>query len=266
MFFSVLSLYNLDQMYTFSSRWFMELFRNCIQSIKPPSEDHSFDLYLDEIVEYLTISVFHRVTSGILAKHFLPFSFKLCSMLLLHGDPTLNSPTGITQQEWMALLKNTSLLEPDPSSFSTSTPLRHRKICIVKPDEISAEAWDGATFLSKMLQNFHGLLTHIVNNTDLWVQFFRSPTPWNFYFECEEVIRSDDPISSTSFSINKINRFQRLLLVSVFCLEHLAVAVKWFVDEEMGVLYTTKIPCSLTTAYQEMNNINPVLIIITPGN
>lgn len=269
LFFSVLSLYHLDQVYTFSSLWFTELFKNCIQSIQSPSEDVSFDLYLDEIVEYLTISVFQSVTSGILTKHCLPFSFKLCTMLFLHNDPSLTSPTSIALHEWMTLLKNTSLLEAVLSS--TSTPLGHNKTRRVKPDVIPAEVWESAKLLSKMLPDFHDLLLHIVNNADLWVQFMHSPAPWSFHYEAVEVVRIEDPKSSSSpsgsnpFSLKKMNRFQRLLLVNAFCLERLAAAVKWFVDSEMGATYTSKSLCGLNTAFRGMTHLKPVLIIITPS-
>lgn len=270
LFFTVLSLYNLDQMYTFSSQWFMEVFTKCIQSILSPPDDQEFDLYSDEIVEYLTISVFQRVTSGILTKHFLPFAFKLCTMLLLHKDPSLNSSTIITHHEWMALLKNTSLLEADASS--TSSPFSHGKKRRLKPEEIPADVWETAMSLAKTLPAFQGLLVHIVNNVKLWVQFSQAPYPWNFIYEGEEIINKREatkrkhstPIGGP-FMLDKINRFQRLLLINAFCPEQFAATVKWFVDSEMGVVYTTKIPCNLNTAHQQMTNTKPVLIIITPS-
>ena len=235
----------------------MKVFIDCILSLPSPSEDKIFNLYLDEAVKSLTITVFQRVTSGILSKHSLPFAFNLCMMLLIHKDPSLNSPTSVTHDEWMALLKN---------SASTRTTCDYSKPVCLKPDKIPAEAWECSVSLSEMLPSFHGLLVHIVNNIDLWVQFSQTPTPWNFYYDDKEVIEIDDPKGKPShlpFSLDKINRFHQLLLVQAFCQERLATAIKMFVDVEMGVAYTKRTPCDLSTTYQWMTNLKPILIILT---
>ena len=253
LFFSILSLHHLDPVYTFSSQWFLKVFIQCIQAIAPPTgHAPSFQLYVDELVEYLTITVFQKVSCGILMKHFLPFIFKLCAMLIVHKDPSLKSRTSITHQEWMFLLKDTPQVE---------------KTKISKPDEISPEAWESATMLAKFLPAFQRLLVHIVNNVGMWVEFSRSAVPWKYVYKGEEVVKAAEAKRSSiePFRLAYVNRFQKLLLVNAFCPGQLAAGVRWFVGSEMGVVYTTKASCSLQSVYRSMTNVKPVLFIITPS-
>lgn len=247
----------------------MEVYKTCIDSVRAPSTDRqtlSFGMYLNEIIEHLTLTVYHRVTNGILTKHCLPFAFKLCTMLLMHGDKSLKSSTSITNAEWLALLRDA------PQETEPNVELiRTKKL---KPETIHHEIWENAVKLEKALPLFSGLLRHIINNTEEWIQFSESNTPWNFNFESENVatipasstIKSKrKPSSSIPFAFSGINRFQLLLLINAFCPENLASSAKWFIESELGLVYTIKSPCDLKTVYPYTNNVNPALIIIAPS-
>ncbi len=288
LFFTVLSLQNLDPVYTFSSDWFMEVFRNCVQSIELPTnadstssecgdyDSDSFEAYVDNIVNYLTLTVYHRVSYGLLTKHSLPFAFKLCAMLLIHNDETLASTYSIQKLEWMALLRD--MLSADPelgidsqhsSKLPDTTAVMYKKL---KPEVISYEIWEGATTLDRALQSFNGFLMHIIHNSELWLQFSKSECPWLFDFANEEVIyegsitRSKRRSSSFKpFALARINRFQRLILINLFCPSQLAASAKFYIEAEMGSEYTSTVPRDLDTIYQLTSNVKPALIIITPS-
>lgn len=284
LFFTVLSLQNLNPVYIFSSDWFMEVFRNCVQSIQSPTSDRHadsgstdlFKAYVDKIVNHVTLTVFHRVSYGILAGHCLPFAFKLCAMLLTHNDSSLKSPTTIRRLEWTALLRNN--MAPDgelaaDSQFSsrlTDSALPFKKL---KPDLISYEAWEEATRLEKALLCFNGLLVHIIHNVDMWAQFSKAENPWMLKFEGEEVLyegsitksRRRTNTSSKPFTLANTNRFQLLILISVFCPSRLATSAKWFIETEMSMEFTTRMPPDLKTIYQLTSSMNPALIIVAPS-
>ena len=341
LFFTVLSLQNLDPVYTFSSDWFMEVFRTCIQSIKSPVSDQSieppasnpsirsnqsteppesdqlveppesdqsteppesnqstkpsassdaksqssstetavdsFEAYVDKIVNYLTLTVYQRVSYGLLSKHSLPFAFKLCSMLLTHSDETLASPYSIHKLEWMALLRDFFSADHElsvDSQHSTgklpdTTLSMYKKL---KPEVISYEVWEGATTLDRALPSFNGLLMHIIHNAELWVEFSKSEYPWVFQHDEEEVLYEGSITKSRRrsssyrpFALALINRFHRLILINLFCPSQLAASVKWFIEAEMGSEYTARIPRDLDTIYQLTSSVKPALIIITPS-
>jgi hypothetical protein len=281
LFFTVLSLQSLDPVYTFSSDWFMEVFRTCVQSIQSPTlgSDYKsgdlFEKYVGRIVDQLTLTIFHRVSYGILSRHFLPFSFKLCTMLLMHHDRALNSPTTIRRSEWIALLQGS--LPPDSdlgvveSQYSGKQQLdttagfkKH------KPEEISYETWEGAARLDKALHVFSGLLPHIINNVDIWVRFSKSEAPWLEDFGMEETAY-EEPMSKSKrhttkpFALSAINSFHRLILVNIFCPNQFAVAAKWFIERELSAMYMVRRPPDLEAIYRLTSCVNPALIIITPS-
>lgn len=290
LFFTVLSLQNLDPVYTFSSDWFMDVFRNCVQSIQPPASgkpssgdsdscgaeaSDSFKNYVNDIVDHVTLTVFHRVTYGILARHFLPFAFKLCTMLLMHRDKTLNSSTTVRRSEWMALLRGNVTPDSDldmDSQHSSKQPDASVVFKKLKPEHISYEAWEGATRLDTALHGYSGLLMHIIHNVDIWVKFSKSECPWLEKFGDEEVMyegsitRSRRRTSTSKpFVLSTINRFQRLVLINIFCPNQLAASAKWLIEHEMSAVYTTRVPPDLETIYQLTSSVIPALIIITPS-
>ena len=269
----------------------MEVFRNCVQSIQSPTSYEGadsahdsaksgsaadlFETYVDKIVNHVTLTIFHRVSYGILAGHCLPFAFKLCAMLLMHNDGSLKSLTTIRRSEWMALLRDN--VTPDgelavDSQFSTrltDSALLFKKL---KPDLISHEAWEEATQLEKALLCFNGLLAHIIHNVDLWVQFSKAENPWSMKFDGEEVVYEGSITKSkrrTSinkpFTLANTNRFQLLVLINIFCPSRLATSAKWFIETEMSTEYTTRMPPDLKTIYQLTSNVNPALIIVAPS-
>jgi len=258
LYFSLQSLQLLDPVYMFSSHWFLEVFTTCLQAIVQPSSHapESIQPYVDELVEYLTWMVFQKVSRAILTKHFLPFAFKLCSSLFLHRDPSLKSETAISKQEWAFLqLSHVSLEE---------------KSKVNKPHEIPVEAWDLAVAMEKYLPVFQGLQAHVVKNTSMWVEFSQSSAPWEFVFENEEVgqvvgSKKKGVAARKGFQMAGLGRFQKLLLVKVFCSERLATGMKWFVGMEMGVAYSTKVPGSIGGICEDMSSIKPGLVILTPS-
>lgn len=273
MFFAVLSLQNLNPVYAFSSDWFMDVFCKCVKSIQSPTASDSFDAYVDEVVRYLTLTVYHRVSYGILASHSLPFAFKLCSMLLIHEDRSLNSTTIIRRSEWMALLRD--YFAPDDSLATESqysgkpSASPYKKL---KPDQISYEMWEGAMLLDRALHSFNGLLMHIVHNPDLWVEFSKASAPWLLSFDNEQVLYEGSLTKSKRrgssvipFARSKMSRFQVLILVNLFCPNQLAASAKWFIEEEMGAEYVMRVPRDLETINQLTSSVNPALIIIAPS-
>lgn len=293
LFFSALTLQNLDPVYAFSSDWFMEVFRKCIQAIQAPASaraggggatvddgnvttEHDaelFESYLAEIIKHLTLSVYRSVTNGILNKHCLPFALKLCAMLIMHGGTPLKSSVPITRAEWTALLRETSFLLPDIDQQQGRRSIgggpSNRTTRKLKPESLSQEAWEGAVKLDRSIPAFAGLLKHITQNPNLWVQFSKSDCPWEFTEVKGEAsvapVVSKKSVSSKPFAFASINQFQMLLLIRIFCPSQFAASVKWFIEVVMGAEYTVRAPCSLDTVHGQTTRLNPALIIITPS-
>ena len=313
LFFALLSVQNLDPVYTFSSDWFMEVFLYSVQAIpspataaskpepqqpqqqQPQQQQHqqqqqqqqqqwgkstdAFEAYVNEIVHHMTLTVFHRVSYGLLTKHFLPFSFKLCTMLLMHRDKTLSSPTEIRKAEWLALLHGNFsgggsgdlAMDSQHSSKQPGSSTRRSKFKKLKPEGISYKVWEGMNRLDEGLHVFGGILMHIIHNTAKWVQFSKSQCPWLESFgDQEEVLykgsitKSKRRSSNTkSFTFSSINRFHQIILINIFCPNQLAASVKWFIEAEMGAVYTTRVAPSLEAIYHLTNSSNPALIILT---
>ena len=282
----------------------MDVFRSCVASIPSPTTttttaatttnrkqeeeqeeevadadeatEDPFGAYVDLIVNFLTQTVYSKVSYGILTKHSLLFSFKLCTMLLLHQDQTLRSDTTIRRSEWSALLKGS--VPPDSelaiesqhsSKHAPDSGVTYKKL---KPEVISYEAWEGAALLDKALLSFNGLLTHIIHNTEMWVEFSRCETPWLAKFSNEEVLYQGSITKSRrrsssikQFALGNLNRFHRLMLVNVFCPRQFAGSARWLIEREMGPEYTLSQPRDLETVYPLTSSVVPVLIIITPS-
>lgn len=277
----------MDPVYTFSSDWFMDVFRSCVLSIQSPSsketqdtsdsdtQDYSFKAYVDEIVDFLTLTVYSKVSYGIHTKHSLLFAFKLCTMLMMHQDESLRFSTTVRKSEWMALLRGS--MAPDcelamDSQYSSKQPVTTATYKTLKPEQISYEAWESATLLDKALLSFNGLLTHIVHNVGMWVEFSKLDRPWLMDF-ADEALVQPGPISKSrrrssslkNFSLVPLNHFQKLMLVNVFCPHQFAASAKWLIETEMGPEYTVRLPRDLKTIYPLTSTVTPALIIITPS-
>ena len=286
LFFTVLSLRNLDPVYTFSSDWFMDMFRSCVISIRSPNitggsqdseeeEDYiaQFKAYVNRIVDFLTVTVYKKVSYGILSKHSLLFSFKLCTMLLMHQDNSLRYSTTIRKSEWIALLRGS--MAPDSelamdSQHSSKLPVSTDSGKLLKPDQISYEAWEGATLLDKALLSFNGLLAHIIQNVEIYVELSKSEHPWLMKFSTDEVVGPTSKSkrrssSARCFALSLLNNFQRLVLINVFCPHQFAASARWLIETEMGSEFTVRPPCDLETIYPLTSTVIPALIIITPS-
>lgn len=270
----------------------MDVFRGCVTSIRPPitsmshksddegadSAEASFKAYVREIVDFLTLTVYSKVSYGILTRHSLLFAFKLCCMLLLHQDQSLRHPFSIRRSEWTTLLR-----EGVASDSELAMDSQHSSKLVVpgstkfqKPEEISYEAWEGATTLDKAVAAFNGLVLHIVHNVGLWVEFSKSERPWLVKFDEEEVEQPQQPAeprvsksrrrsSTARFLLGSLNHFQRLLLVNVFCPHRIAESARWLVETQLGSEYTAGLPRDLKTIYPLTGPVTPTLIVITPS-
>ena len=259
----------------------MDVFRNCVMSIQSPGSkptqdeaETSFKAYVKEIVEFLTLTVYYKVSYGILTKHSLLFAFKLCTMLLMHQDESLQYSTTVRKSEWLALLRGSVAQDSElavDSQHSSKQPVTAATHKMLKPEQISYGAWEGATLLDKALLSFSGLLTHIMHNVEMWVEFSKSDQPWLMNFD-EEVVQPG-PLSksrrrsssSKTFSLAQLNHFQRLILVNVFCTHQFAASAKWLIETEMGAEYTVILPRDLKTIYPLTGPVTPALIIIAPS-
>jgi len=102
-----------------------------------------------------------------------------------------------------------------------------------------------------MIENFDGIIEHIAENQEAW-------TKWA---TCEDPILEKLPADWEE----KITDFQKKILLKVFRPEKLVFAFKKYVNDHMGLFFTTPIPITMELLFNDIDPYTPLIFILSTG-
>ena len=235
-YFVVASLALVDPMYQYSLQFYKDL---VVQRLQKTEKKEVLNDRLELLVSDLTSSIYTNVCRGLFEKDKLLYSFMMSAKInIASGD--------VTESEWLSFLVGAI---PE-SSITEKEPLPE----ILKNLGVSEKNW----FFAVMLENdqpnsFFGLITEMKNTVlgPEWAKFFTTDSPHTDSLPGEWE--------------NKLTPFLRLLLVRVIREEKVVFAIRRYVGESIGMLFTESPVFDLEGAYNDSVNVTPLIFILSPG-
>ena len=244
-YFLLSGLMSVDPMYSYSLAYFEELFLNCIRGevLEEASNDMNMNLKatLRKLAERTTEVVHRNVSRGLFDRHRLLFSF-LTSVEVIKAE---EGGDAVSQLEWSLLLGTGGGAKGKVDSYLEKYP--NPDTNVIPPD-----TFETLCLLAKSLPCFEGILDDMERDWGIWKYWILSqnvhvkklPGKWE----------------------EKMNDFQRLILVRTLCPEFGQIAVRMFVEKNLGDHYIgLQNVDSMEHLLMDMAATTPALFILSQG-
>ncbi|CAG7837222.1 unnamed protein product [Allacma fusca] len=239
LYFVVAQLTELDPMYQYSLKYFVQVFIQCIASTEKSEE-------LDERLRILrkatTLATYTNISRGLFEKDKLVFSFMLCSDIMRNRD-------SISDAEWNFFLRGGVGVEQarttKPSMAEWISSHQWNQLCDL---EASFPIWE-----------------------DVAIQALKDSMPISFgSFKFILFAGSSKGMarlgkSSESWD-KKLSKFQKLLLIKCCAEEKLVPAITEFVRSELGQKFVESPSIDLPKIYNDLNKITPLVFVLSVGS
>nr|XP_023648221.1 cytoplasmic dynein 2 heavy chain 1 isoform X1 [Paramormyrops kingsleyae]XP_023648222.1 cytoplasmic dynein 2 heavy chain 1 isoform X1 [Paramormyrops kingsleyae] len=229
MYFVITDLSKINNMYRFSLAAFLRIFQRALQSKK---ESESTEARISSLAVRLKSMVYEYVCRSLFKADRLVFA--------LHFIRGMR-PELLQESEWDTF---TGLIVGDALRKGDSQASERERV----PSWIDEERHAAAALLRSTFPGLHQMLC--LSNADLWLTFSRSSC-------CEQ----DFPPSIGK----KITPFQQLLVVQALRPDRLQSAMGLFASQALGMMELSLPPLNLKRLYQETLEMEPILIMISPG-
>ena len=227
LFFCLTDLPNIDPMYQYSLQWFINLYLNSIQdSLKSKNVQRR----LKNLQDHFTYNLYSNVCRSLFEKDKLLFSFVLCSSLLM-------SRGELDAAEYMFFLTGGVGLENKLRNPASAWLLD--------------KSWDELCRLSSDLPVFAGFREH----------FDKAHARWRDFYDSKEPHLATMPLPYN----DKLNQFQKMILVRCLCPDKITLAVAEFVKKNLGQKFIEPPPFDLSKSYADSNCCIPLVFILSPG-
>ncbi|KAI8927547.1 dynein heavy chain and region D6 of dynein motor-domain-containing protein [Entophlyctis helioformis] len=226
LFFVIAELANIEPMYQYSLAWFINLF---LQSIADSEKSDVLANRLENLRSHFTYSLYANVCRSLFKKDKLLFSF-LLTIGIMRGAGEIDP------DEWLFLLTGGLILDKMPPK---------------PPQEwFSDKAWGESVRVSN-LASFKNFASELKDSMPLW----------------EMIYNASEPYAQTLPGgwHEKLNDFQKLIVIRIIRPDKLVPAVMEFVRVKMGQKFVEPPPFDLAASYADSINIAPLIFILSPG-
>ncbi|XP_036135820.1 dynein heavy chain 3, axonemal [Molossus molossus] len=224
-FFCISDLANIEPMYQYSLSWFISLY---VHSLAHSRKSEELEQRIEYIIEYFTLSIYNNVCRSLFEKDKLLFS-----LLLTIG--ILKEKKQINEEVWYFLLTGGIALDnPFPNPVS---------------EWLSEKAWAEVVRASS-LPKLKGLMEHLQHNANEWKFIYDSAWP------------HEEKLPGTWRFLQGLER-----MVILRCLrpDKIIPAVREFIAEHMGNIYTEAPTFDLQGSYNDSNCCTPLIFVLSPG-
>ncbi|XP_063314781.1 dynein axonemal heavy chain 6 [Pelobates fuscus] len=242
-YFVIASLSEIDPMYQFSLKYFKQLFNTTIEAAE---KSNDLDVRLATLLSQTLYSSYTNVSRGLFEQHKLIYSFMLCIEIMRQNEK-------ISDSEWNFFLRGAAGLEKEHPP---------------KPDVpwLSDPLWHSFCDLEEVLPCFKGIKNDIffspIAITLGILEIQVNPSTWNGYKEKTE----KESETSQGLWNEKLNLFQKLILIKSVKEEKVVFAVTEFVIKNLGKKFIENPPIDLPTLYQDMSVSTPLVFILSTGS
>jgi dynein axonemal heavy chain len=233
LYFCIADLALIDPMYQYSLAYFLRLFNMCIEHSE---KSDVIDTRLENVLEYMTMSIFNNICRGLFESHKTLFAFTICTSIM-------RSQRSISQVEWNLLLRDGITKDHDDGHVPVENP--DTKV-------FSERSWHRMQALERSLPDtFGGLCTHVCNNLEAWIEYSTN----------ENVHNIDAPGDWGQ----RLNGFQQLLLLKALREEKLLFAISDFVAAQLGRKYVEPTRVKLEDVYRDSDYKTPIVFVLSAG-
>ncbi|XP_051782842.1 cytoplasmic dynein 2 heavy chain 1 isoform X2 [Erpetoichthys calabaricus] len=229
MYFIITDLSKINNMYRFSLASFLRLFQRALQSKK---ESENASVRISSLIDTLKFTLYEYVCRSLFKADQLMFA--------LHFVRGMH-PELFQENEWDAL---TGLIVGDMIRKMDSQKSQKDQI----PSWIDQERKAAVSLFKNTFPSLYQSLC--LDDAALWQHFSQSST-------CEQ----DFPASISK----KITLFQQVLVVQTIRPDRLQSSMAFFASHSLGMKELSPPPLNLKRLYKETIEIEPILIIISPG-
>lgn len=225
LFATLNALSNLNHMYRFSFKWFIQLFTRSIQG---SNKNIPLEKRLKLLKFSFTQNLHSSVCRSLFEKHKLVYSFLLCSKILLDNKET-------TEKE-INFFSVTDIEYPNSSTLYKA------------PVWLSTKLWNKICYINDNLPNFYGLAQDISSNDIAWKIYWTSdhletrtlPDPWN----------------------KTLGPIQNLILAKIAKPNKIIYHIIYFVENYLGKMFNYSSQYTMSQSYAESSCLHPLLFIL----
>jgi len=230
LFFCTADVANIDPMYQYSLQWFSSLF---VRSIEDSMKSDDLTQRLQLITDHFTYFLYVNVCRSLFEKDKLLFILLIATRLMI-ADGKMDP-----QELRFLLTGGVSMGNPHPN-----------------PGEgwLQEKAWGEIVRMSELsnVAAMGNLREDMSNNPDAWKPIYEAadahlvelPSPWN----------------------DKLDTFQKLLVVRAMRPDKVVPAITGFVEKMMGKRYVDPIPFNLEVCYKESAANVPLVFVLSAGS
>ncbi|XP_067562537.1 dynein axonemal heavy chain 3 isoform X3 [Pseudorca crassidens] len=224
-FFCISDLVHIETMYQYSLTWFINLY---VHSLAHSRRSEELELRIEYIIEHFTLSIYNNVCRSLFEKDKLLFSF-----LLTIG--IMKEKKQINEEIWYFLLTGGVALDnPFPNPVS---------------EWLSEKAW-AEVVRASALPKLKGLMEHLEQNANEWKLICDSAWPH------EEMFPG---------SWKLLPGLERMAILRCLRPDKMIPAIRKFVAEHMGNVYTEAPTFDLQGSYNDSSCCIPLIFVLSPG-
>ncbi|GFR45764.1 hypothetical protein Agub_g7181 [Astrephomene gubernaculifera] len=231
LYFCVTDMANIDPMYQYSLRWFVDLF---VRAIADSQRSDDLEDRLQLLNSYFTYFLYQNVCRSLFEKDKLLFAFVLVSKLFMDEHKMAADELRFMLTGGVAM---GDLPLPNPA-----------------PEWISERMW-GEVCRASDLAAAHvwkGLAEHVAENPTAWKRIYDSlephteplPEPWQ----------------------SRLDPFQRIIVLRTIRPDKLIPAITLFVADTMGKRFVEPMPFAIEPSYNDSTATSPLIFVLSPGS
>ncbi|GLI65190.1 hypothetical protein VaNZ11_008652 [Volvox africanus] len=231
LYFCVTDLANIDPMYQYSLRWFVDLF---VRAIADSQRSDDLDDRLQLLNSYFTFFLYQNVCRSLFEKDKLLFAFVLVSKLQMDEHKMAPDELRFMLTGGVAM---GDLPSPNPA-----------------PEWISDRMWGEIVRASSLAATsiWKDLADHVGENPAAWKRMYDSlephleplPEPWQ----------------------SRLDPFQRILVLRTIRPDKLIPALTLFVADTMGKRFVEPMPFAIEPSFNDSSATSPLIFVLSPGS
>ncbi len=233
LYFVIAALANIDPMYQYSLQYYQSLYQ---MRLEKSEKSDDLQKRLNILIDDITKSVFINICRGLFGRHKLLFAFQIAVDILKHkGD--------ISHAEWKTFLIGAPDVELS-EEIHVDSPFH----LFTHPHKARASVHSLET---QFESSFEGLLADVDGRGQMWTDYITSP-----------IIGSIDPPAPWN---DKLNNFEKLLLLRTLKPEHLTSAAKKFIGASLGEEFKSPPGFDLSGSYADSTCRIPMIFVLSSG-
>lgn len=225
------SLAEIDPMYQVSLRYFTHIFCSTIREDAPKM---SFEDRLNFLQRRVIRAIYLNICRGLFERHKLIYSFLLATAAQKHDKK-------LKEEEFDFLLRGALQMKDDGLS---------------KPKELfkmSDKQWKYCVYLQNEFEVYENLTVDLNSKLSLKIK--------DQYFH----LIDGDEESLIDWN-DRLNSFQKLMLISIFKPEELMLAISYYIRDILGREFVESKATSIANVYEDMSMTVPLIFILSSGS